>query len=88
MTNKIKYSTYTIGDKEVTLPEFNETVYTTSLRRKTRRLSEEEAAEEIFWLIIEEHLTADQIAVIDSLTFKELEELMALFAEEQDLAKK
>lgn len=45
-------------------------------RRKTRHLNQEQAFEEILWLAIEDHMTDEEIEVIDNLSSDEFQELI------------
>lgn len=86
--NKINYKEYEINGKTVKLPIIDENIMTAKMRRETRQFSEERAGEEIFWLIVEAHLTEEELDVIDNLSLDELAELMGLMNDEDNLEKK
>lgn len=81
MTNTEKKRTLTLKDgTEVVIPIIGKEDITVGLRRKTRHLSEQEAQEEILWLLLEKLLTEEECNIIDNLVEEQfVETVKAVF---------
>jgi hypothetical protein len=72
--------TVVINGKTLVVPNFSPKDITIGMRRKTRNMNEARTNEEIFFLLLEEHLTEEELEVWDSLTDEEIAELGELGA--------